>query len=145
MRQLATGLAAWILGMSLFWTPGSFAQDVAVDESEAIHAVVQMQLEAFAMDDAETAFEMTSEETQALLGSPQALLGVVREWYPALYRPHKAEFSSAEVVGGNAVQEVAITDSNGIVWIAIFLMTLDDHASWKIDSYHLLETTSVEI
>ena len=134
MRHLARGLAAWILGMGMFWSGASMAQDLPFDESAAIIAVVQAQLEAFAVDDAETAFEMASDETKAVVGSPQALLGVVREWYPALYRPQKAEFSSAEVMGGNALQEVTITDDNGVVWIAIFLMTLDDHASWKIDS-----------
>lgn len=145
MRHVVRGFAAWLLGMSMFWAAGSFAQGEAAAESEAIHIVVQTQLEAFAADDAETAFELASDETKSLLGSPQALLGVVREWYPPLYRPQKAVFSDAEVVGQNAIQEVAITDSNGIVWIAIFLMSLDDEASWKVDSYHLVETTSMEV
>ena len=145
MRQLHRGFSAWILGMSMFWSGASMAQDLRFDESAAIIAVVQAQLEAFAADDADTAFEMASDETKAVVGSPQALLGVVREWYPPLYRPHKAEFAPAEVMGSNALQEVTITDDNGLVWIAIFVMTLDDDESWKIDSYHLEQTTSMDV
>lgn len=147
MRRIVKGLAAWLLGMSLCWTGGSLAQesDADANESAAIHAVVETQLQAFAADDAETAFDMASEETQALLGSPQALLGIVREWYPPLYRPKNMVFADAEVAGENAIQEVEITDSNGVVWLAVFLMSLDEHASWKVDSYHLVETESLEI
>lgn len=145
MQHLVRSLMAAMLAIGMTWSAGSLAGEAPIEESLAIHAVVQTQLEALAADDAETAFEMVSDETRALLGSPEALLGIVRDWYPALYRPQKAEFSSTEVVGQNAMQEVAITDSNGIVWIAIFLMALDDAEHWKIDSYYLLETTSMEV
>ncbi len=145
MRHLVRGFAVFILGMSMFWSGASLAQERPFDESEAISAAVQVQLEAFAADDAETAFDMASDETKAMVGSPQALLGAVREMYPPLYRPRKAEFAVAEVMGENALQEVAITDNNGMVWIAIFLMTLDNQESWKVDSYYLMETSSLEV
>lgn len=145
MRQVMKWLIAWILAFGMGWTQASLAQDLGGQESNAIHNVVQSQLEAFAADDAETAFDLTSDETQALLGSPQALLGIVREWYAPLYRPQKAIFSPAEVAGEHAIQEVVITDSNNVIWVAIFLMQLDQESQWKIDSYHLVGTASVEV
>lgn len=145
MRHVVKYLTAWILAVGMGWSTVGLAQDISGYESDAIHTVVQTQLEAFAADDAETAFDLTSDETQALLGSPQALLGIVREWYPPLYRPQKAVFSPAEVAGDHAIQEVVITDSNNVIWVAIFLMQLDEDSTWKVDSYHLVETTSVEI
>lgn len=145
MCRLKAYLASWLLGLSMLSPVTALTQDLGDAENEAIHSVVKNQLDAFASDDAQTAFELASDETQALIGSPQALLDIVRDWYPPLHRPQKAEFAPAEVAGELAVQEVVITDMNNVVWIAVFLMQLDEESNWKVDSYHLVETTSVEI
>lgn len=145
MNRLSASLGSWLLALSIFLPGAVVAQDMIDAENEAIHTVVQSQLQAFASDDADTAFELASDETQALIGSPQALLGIVRELYPPLHRPQKAVFAPADVEGDHAIQEVAITDMNNVIWIAVFLMQQDEESHWKICSYHLVETTSVEI
>lgn len=145
MRRVSQCLAAWLLGMGMVLSASSLAEALSVEDVEAIHEVVQTQLDAFAVEDAQTAFDQASDATQALLGSPEALMEIVREWFWPLCRPQKAEFLPAEVLGDQAVQEVVITDGNSTVWIAIFQMSVNEEADWKIDSYHLIETTSVVI
>lgn len=145
MRRILQCLAAWLLGMGMMLSGHSLAEELSVEDVEAIHEVVQTQLDAFAVEDAQRAFDQASDSTQALLGSPEALMDIVREWFRPLYRPQKTEFLPADVLGDQALQEVVITDGNSTVWIAIFQMSMNDEADWKIDSYHLIETASVVI
>lgn len=119
--------------------------DITTADAIAIHDVVQAQLEAFAKDDAVAAFELATLEKRVLIGSPDNFMRLIRELYEPIYRHKMLIYSRPEVVHGNAVQLVRVTDRQSKVWVAIFWMQQDDNLQWKIDGCHLLETATVSI
>lgn len=119
--------------------------DITTADAIAIHDVVQAQLEAFAKDDAVAAFELATLEKRVLIGSPDNFMRLIRELYEPIYRHKTLIYSRPEVVHGNAVQLVRVTDRQSKVWVAIFWMQQDDNLQWKIDGCHLLETATVSI
>ncbi|HVL77087.1 MAG TPA: DUF4864 domain-containing protein [Noviherbaspirillum sp.] len=118
---------------------------ITAEDAAAIHQTVQAQLQALANDDAAAAFELATLEKRMLIGSPDNFLRLMQELYEPLYRHTAVIYFKPEVVHGNAVQMVRLTDSSSRVWVAIFWMQQDDEHAWKIDGCHLLETMSVSI
>lgn len=114
-------------------------------DAAAIHEVVQSQLDALSNDDAVRAFELTTPEKRMLIGSAENFLQLIKDEYAPIYRYQRAIFSSPEMVDGDAVQIVRVTDSSSRVWLAIFWMQQEEDRSWKIDGCELLETTTVSI
>ncbi|KRB73580.1 DUF4864 domain-containing protein [Noviherbaspirillum sp. Root189] len=143
-RLLAT--ATLLIGLAGPWWTSAMAVDaITTADAIAIHDAVQLQLEALANDDADRAFELASPEKRMLIGSPDRFLRLIKEQYNPIYRYERAIFSSAEVIDGNAIQIVRVTDENSKVWIAVFWMQEGEDSRWKIDGCQLLETTSVSI
>ncbi len=80
-----------------------------------------------------------------LIGSPDKFLRLIKEEYNPIYRYQRVIFSAPEVVNGDAIQVVRVTDNSSRVWLAIFWMQQEEDSRWKIDGCQLLETTSVSI
>jgi hypothetical protein len=118
---------------------------ISAADEEAIHAVVQSQLDAFAEDDAVSAFELATPATRVQFGNPDNFLLMVKQHYSPIYRNRLALFSGPEVIEGTTIQIVRLTDRDSRVWLAIYKMLRDDDGSWKIDGCQLLETTSISI
>jgi len=119
--------------------------EITPADAAAIHETVQAQLDALAEDDAVAAFALTTLEKRELIGSPANFLRLVREMYEPIYRNKSQIFSPPEIVQGTAVQIVRIADSHSKVWVVVFWMLQEEDAHWRIDDYHLLETSSVSI
>lgn len=119
--------------------------DITTADKIAIHEVVRSQLDALADDDAASAFELTTPSKRMQIGSADDFLQMIKEEYTPMYRPQGMIFSAPQVVHGNAIQVVRLTDGDSHVWLAIFWMQQEDDSSWKIDGCHLLETSSVSI
>ncbi len=146
MKSLFALATLWIvLGLS----PGANAaepiNDITTADAIAIHEVVSTQLNALADDDAASAFEQTTPSKRMQIGSADDFLQMIKEEYTPMYRPQGVIFSAPEVVYGNAIQVVRLTDVNSHVWVAIFWMQQEEDSSWKIDGCNLLETSSVSI
>jgi hypothetical protein len=118
---------------------------VSPADAVAIHAVVQTQLDAFADDDAVAAFELATADTQTKVGSADNFLHMVKKHYNPIYRHQTVIFSHPEVIEGETIQLVRLTDRDSHVWLAIFRMQREMDGTWKIDNCHLLETTSISI
>ncbi|HJV81964.1 DUF4864 domain-containing protein [Noviherbaspirillum sp.] len=139
-------VASLLAGLSMpCWSNAEAIGDITTADAIAIHEVVQSQLDALANDDAVSAFELATPEKRLLIGSPDNFLRIIKEEYNPIYRYQRAIFSKPEVVDGDAIQIVRVTDSVGHVWVAIFSMQQEDDSSWKIDGCQLLETASVSI
>lgn len=137
--SLLTGLAAsW--GMS-----AAAAEAINSADAQEIRAVVQSQLDAFAADDAEKAFALSTSSTREQLGNPESFLRLIKEQYTPIYRHRFAIFSMPEIIDGNTLQIVRLTDSDNLVWLAIYRVQQEVDGSWKIDGCKLLETTSISI
>jgi hypothetical protein len=114
-------------------------------DAAAIHAVVQSQLEALADDDATAAFELATPTKRTLFGSAENFLRMLKEQYSPIYRPQLALFSAPQLVDGNAIQVVRVTDDQRHVWIAIFWMERGEDTGWKIDGCQLFRTSTISI
>lgn len=135
-----------LLGVAAPWFSKASPMDgLDMDDATAIHAVVQSQLDALAEDDAVSAFALATPATRIQIGSPDNFLRLIKEQYSPIYRHQRALFSKPEVVNGDTIQMVRLTDGDSHVWLAIFRMQRESGDGWKIDGCQLLETTSVSI
>ena len=143
-RLLAT--ASLLVGLCAPWWGSAWAiGDITTADAIAIHEVVQTQLEALSNDDAVSAFELATPEKRMLIGSPDNFLRLIKEEYNPIYRYQRVIFSKPEVINGDAIQVVRVTDGNSRVWLAVFWMQQGEDSAWRIDGCQLLETTSVSI
>lgn len=139
-------LAGLLVGLSSTWCTNAVAVDaITTADAIAIRETVQSQLDAFSNDDAASAFELATSEKRMLIGSADNFLRLIKEQYNPIYRYQRVIFSQPEVVNGDAIQVVRVTDSDSRVWLAIFWMQQEEGSSWKIDGCQLLETTSVSV
>ena len=88
---------------------------------------------------------MATSEKRMQIGSADNFLQLIKEQYNPIYRHQRVIFSRPEVIDGDAIQIVRVTDSDSRVWLAIFWMQQEEDSSWKIDGCQLLETTSVSV
>lgn len=142
-RWLVT--AGLLIGLCGPWASASAIDAITTADAIAIHDAVRTQMHALSVDDASGAFALTTQEKRHLIGSPDNFLRMMKEEYNPLYRHQGAIFSSPEVVDGDAVQVVRVTDGYGKVWLAVFWMLQEADGSWKIDGCHLLGTSTVSI
>jgi hypothetical protein len=137
----AAGLA---IGVAAPWAAWAVDHITAAD-AEAIRGVVQSQIDALSNDDADSAFQLATPERRMIIGNPDNFLRLIKEEYNPIYRHRAAIFQAPEVVDGDAIQMVRITDSDGAVWVAVFQMQQEKDKSWKVDGCELLRTTSFAI
>jgi len=143
-RLLVT--ATLLAGLAGPWWTSAVALDaITTADAIAIHDAVQRQLDALANDDADRAFELATPEKRMLIGTPDRFLQMIKEQYNPIYRYERVIFSSPEVVEGNAIQIVRVTDNDSKVWVAVFWMKEAEDSRWQIDGCQLMETTSVSI
>lgn len=146
MKRWITTIGFCLGCITSLWTTASLASDaVSKVDAKAIHVVVKSQLDAFSKDDAVRAFDLATSSTRAQIGSPDRFLRLVKEQYDAIYRHRVAIFANPEVIDGNTIQTVRLTDRDGQVWVAMYKMRREQDGKWKIDGCQLFGTTSVSV
>ena len=110
----------------------SHAGTLADADAQQVRHVIEAQLEAFAGDDADGAFETATPSVREAMGSSGRFLAMVRGAYPMVYRPGSVTFHKPEADDGNAIQMVEITDENSKSWLALFALERQPDASWRI-------------
>ena len=101
-------------------------------QAQEIRDVIVAQLEAFAQDDADSAFQTATPAVREAIGSSGRFLALVRGAYPMVYRPASVTFQKPEEDDGSVVQLVEITDSDSKSWLAMFVLEQQPDASWRI-------------
>jgi hypothetical protein len=101
-------------------------------EAEAVQQVVVAQLQAFADDDADSAFATATPGVREAIGEPGRFLAMVRGAYPMVYRPATVTFLKPEEDDGTVLQMVRITDGDDKSWIALFALERQPDATWRI-------------
>jgi hypothetical protein len=140
--------AIWVLlcGLLGAWTSHAAPPiEITGRDAEAIHAVVQSQLDAFAADDAAKAFSLSTASTRRILGDADSFLQMIKSEYPPIYRHRRAIFLPPQLLDGDALQVVRLTDAENYVWVAIYRMKVEQDGKWRIDGCSLLETSSISV
>lgn len=124
-------LAALVLLAGL---SGASAQDARVPPADraAIEAVIAGQIEAFRRDDEAAAFAFASPGIQAMFGSPEVFMRVVRGQYMPVYRPREVEFAEAETRDGEVVQVVEVVGPDGGAHRALYTLERGPDGGWRI-------------
>jgi len=106
--------------------------DVAPADVQAVRALIEAQLAAFASDDASKAFSFATPTIQTLFANPDRFLAMVREQYPVVYRPASVSFLQAEWIDGKLIQRVQMLDVAGAPWLVVYQVEQQPDGSWRI-------------
>lgn len=98
----------------------------------AIERVIRDQMAAFLADDAAAAFAFAAPSIQALFGTPENFLAMVRSGYAPVYRPRAVEFAELGLREGVPVQRVLVTGPDGVPEVAHYLMERQPDGRWRI-------------
>ena len=114
------------------------AQSQKMTDPMAIRAVIEQQLQAFQKDDADKAFSFASPEIQKQFGNAQNFMSMVKESYPAVYRPRSVMFEKLRMLKGNQTQTVLLLDPSGTLMKAIYIMQKQASGSWRINGCYVV-------
>lgn len=120
-----------------FLPAGAAAEPVSSTDTQAIRAVVEAQLAAFAADDGQRAFSYAAPSIREMFGSPERFMAMVRGSYPVVYRPTAVVFLHPTWVQGQLVQGVHLTDANGALWLAVYQLERQPDRSWRISGCNI--------
>ena len=105
-----------------FFAASASAAEVSKEDAAAIRKVISEQIDAFAQDDGPRAFSLATAGIQAQFRTPDVFMEMVRSQYAVVYRPKSVQFERPEIVEGEVVQPVRMTDAAGQAWLAIYPM-----------------------
>jgi len=104
----------------------------AGDEVSAAQAIIRSQEQAFARDDAATAYSYASPALHATFPDAEVFLSMVRRGYAPVYRHKSFEFGEGRALDGRIAQTVRIIDADGNPWDALYTLEQQADGSWKI-------------
>ena len=109
-------------------------------DRQEIRNVIERQLEAFRRDDGVTAFSFAAPGVRAQFRTPANFMKMVRDSYPAVYRPRAVRILDPAVVGGEIVQAVEVVGPDGTVMMALYTMQHQPDKAWRIAGCRLVPT-----
>jgi len=112
----------------------------------AVKATITRQLDAFRAGDAEAAYALAAPRIKRMFPSPERFITMVRRGYPAVYDAGAPVFlRGKEIDTTNFAQEVALTDSAGTAWTALYTLAMQDDGSWQISGCYLKKAAGQSI
>ena len=115
-----------------------------VPRNPAIENTIQSQIEAFLLDDFNTAFTFASPGIQGFFGSAQRFGQMVREGYPMVHRPAQVEYRELARINGALWQKVVVTDAEGRTHSLAYQM-VEGADGWRINGVTLIPEPSVGV
>jgi hypothetical protein len=136
-----------VMGMLLASLPASISATQMSDatETDLMQNVISLQLDAFARDDATTAYAQASPVIQAKFQSKEIFMAMVRQGYAVLIQPQRVEFLGATETPDGAVFGVQVYARDGGSWIAAYQMVRDDTRNWRINGCQLMRVAGQQI
>ena len=130
---LSKGFIGLVLICGLAFGP-AHATPVKPADAKAAQAVIQAQLNAFAADDAKSAFSYAAPSIRTQFGTADNFLLMVRQGYPMVYRPANVSFAKPEMISGKLVQTVQFSDLEGGEWVATYHLERQRNKAWRISA-----------
>jgi hypothetical protein len=126
-------IALLFVALFVFATPATAGDDVA-----AAQGVIRAQEQAFARDDAASAYSYAAPAIQQLFPQAGIFMTMVQSRYAPVYRHRSFEFGEARTEGSWVAQRVHIVDANGEAWEALYTLEQQADGSYKITGCTLL-------
>ena len=111
---------------------GGPAETARSNERTAIQSTIRGQLDAFASDNGESAYNFAAPSVKTQYRNPATFLSMVREGYAAIYRHKRAQFGELSERGERRVQTVRLTDHADGIWTALYTLERQPDGSWLI-------------
>jgi Domain of unknown function (DUF4864) len=143
--RLRSAATAWALLFAAILFGAVYATDMPQPADESgVQATVQRQLQAFAAEDAGSAFALADPGLRTRFGTAEEFLNVVRNEYPMVLRPISVLFLKPHSDGAIALQKVRMTDSEGSAWMVTYLLNRQRNDQWLI-SATLVEPDGMQV
>ena len=127
----------------LLAAPAAFAQipatDVGGDDRAAIRGAIAGQIAAFRRDDGAAAFGFAAPGIQAMFGTPDAFMAMVRGGYRPVHRPRDFAFRELVRLGDTLIQPVAVVGPDGVRVLALYAMERQPDGAWRIAGCQLVD------
>ncbi len=104
----------------------------AGDDVAAAQTIIRSQEQAFAHDDAATAYSYAAPAIHAMFPDADEFMAMVRRGYAPVYRHKSFEFGVGRAADGKIAQTVRIIDADGNPWDALYTLEQQADGSWKI-------------
>jgi hypothetical protein len=124
-----------LLALCLFGIGPALAADEA--DRASVRTVIERQLEAFARDDAPTAYAQAAPVIREAFPSEALFMSMVRRGYPPVYRAKRHSFADLREISGGLEQSVRIEDEAGEDWLAVYTMEKQPDGTWQISGCRL--------
>ena len=108
---------------------------------QAVRALIERQLDAFAHDDAAGAYALAAPGLKTVFSDPDIFMQMVRTGYAPVYRHRSVEFGETDVQGDNVSQILTIVDNDNVVWKALYKLARQPDGSWLINGCVLIKST----
>ncbi|SFR61996.1 protein of unknown function [Marinobacter daqiaonensis] len=132
VRSRLHGASAGLLVTLLVLALVTAVPKVTAGSAEAdIRDTILRQIEAFATDDHQRAWDIASEGIQRRFGTSEVFLSMVEQAYPAIHRATAIEFREYVPHGYFDIQVVRLTGPQGARWNAYYRMVEED-GQWRI-------------
>ena len=131
-RLLSVGALVFATAFVLAVPVSAMAEPVMAADAKGARGVIEGQLAALAVDDAQRAFSYATPGIRAMFGDPELFLAMVRTGYPVVYRHASVSFLVPAWVDGTLLQGVHLTDAGGSIWLAIYQLERQPDKSWRI-------------
>ena len=125
-------MARWLAAAAAAVLLSAPALALSDTEEEGVRAVVQAQLAALARDDAVAAYSFAAPNVRESVKSAAQFMAMVRNSYPAIYRPASTAFLKPEDHHGQVIQRVQLVDESGTAWLALYSLQRQKDQSWRI-------------
>ncbi|MCX5493832.1 DUF4864 domain-containing protein [Kaistia dalseonensis] len=122
----------------------AFAEPSGADK-QAMHDVVQSQLNAFQRDDGVTAYAFAAPGIQTIFRTPEAFMNMVRQAYPQVYRPRSVTYGAVIERPEGITQDIFLTGPDGQNWVARYRFEKQPDGSWKISGVAIVKDTAPTI
>ena len=130
MRVLTMRLLVLVIACLI----GTAACAASADDIASAQSIIGAQEQAFARDDAATAYSFASPALQNYFRNPDGFMSMVRNGYAPVYRHRSFVFGEARIVDGKILQEVQIVDADGVAWDALYTLETQVDGSLKISA-----------
>lgn len=130
--QMWAAIISCLMSFHAFGQNSDFASLSDNDLAE-MRSVVQQQISAINLNDAEMAFAFASPGVQEAFGTSDRFLFMVRRGYGALYKPRHVEFLELTLVNGETVLPVRLVAQDGDVEVALYEMQRQQDNQWRIN------------
>ncbi|MEL6585948.1 MAG: DUF4864 domain-containing protein [Pseudomonadota bacterium] len=114
----------------------------AAAQEQEFPRVIGNQIEAFKIDDFETAFTFAAPGIRNMFGTSDNFGRMVQQGYPMVWRPDDVEYLAARQTNQGWQQEILITDVDGRLHKLAYLM-VETPDGWKIAGVQILAAPEV--